>query len=219
MAHPAPKAFALDVRGVAHTQQPLIDSGIAPLLKFHKRVEPECYEYGQNYNYVELNIDGCATQVRHKPHHNHHKVGEDEAEGCADVRESHLDEQVVQMQLVGAEGRHSVNHTGRHHPECIENRNSQNRQSKRNQPDAFHHQDCAGGVGGQNRHHENRHNGTHKQGTAVADEHLRLAAEHVVEEEWNKSSLGCHGDNHHCLVAQLVEHHRKNHTGHCAEPR
>ena len=135
------------------------------------------------------------------------------------MRESHFDEQMVQMQPVGAEGRHSVNHSGRHHPECIENWNGQNRQCERNQPHAFRHQHGAGGVGGQNRHHKQRHNGAQKQGAAIADEHLRLAAEHVVEEERYERSLGSHGDYHHRLITKRIEHYCEHRAGHRAKTR
>lgn len=55
--------------------------------------------------------------------------------------------------------------------------------------------------------HEDRHDDTHNQRSAIADEHLRVLSEDVVEEERNQRS-GCHDSQHaHCPIPHVPEHH------------
>lgn len=111
------------------------------------------------------------------------------------------------MRLIRMERRLALQNACRHHTKRIEDRDGQDRQRKGNQSDICCIINLAHRAVAQDPDHENRHDDTHDQRPAIADEHLRVLSEDVVEEERNQRS-GSHDSQHtHRLIPHVPEHH------------
>lgn len=114
---------------------------------------------------------------------------------------------MVQVRLVRVKWRLTLQDARRHHAERIEDRNGQDRQRKGNQSDICSIINLAHRAVAQDPDHKDRHDDTHDQRPAVADEHLGTLSEDVVKEERNQRS-GCHDGQHtHRPIPHVPEHH------------
>ena len=106
------------------------------------------------------------------------------------MRTTHFDEPVMQVGLVRMERRDSLRHAGRHDAQRVEDGYAQYGERKRNQSHLRPDIGGAQGVVAQGVDHEDRHDYSHHQCSAVADEHPRCFAEHIVQKERDQRS-GC----------------------------
>lgn len=173
----------------------------------HEIIEAERNQDAQHQHDIQLYVDRAARHVADPPAQHHKEVQRHDRKRRRGMRAAQADEHVVQVRLVGMERRLALCHARRHHSQRIENRDRQHRQRKGNQPDIGRIIHLAQRTVLQNPHHEDRHDDSHDQRSAVADEHLRTLAEDVVEEERNQRTGRHNGQDHHHPIPHIPEHH------------
>ena len=77
---------------------------VATLAETHEAIEAEGAEERHGNDGIELDIDAGVTPVADIPHKDIEKIEQKDAEGGSYMREAHIDEQMVQVGLVGMEG-------------------------------------------------------------------------------------------------------------------
>lgn len=129
-----------------------------------------------------LDVDGGTALPQYEPDKGDNEVHDEDGDGGAEVGEAHVDEEVVEVRLVGSEGRVAPHDPCHHDAQGVEDGDAEDRECECGQADATGFQlRCAferHGSEGENSHEESQHHGA-----SVADEHLRLVAEDVVQEE------------------------------------
>ena len=133
------------------------------------------------------------------------------------MRTPDRDEHVMQVSFVRMERRDSMPDTGRHHTQRIEYRNTQHSQRKGNQ--SITRTQGTSHIGPQHLANEDRHDNAHSQRTAITDEHARSPSKDVMEKERNQCTGRNRSQQHHRHIADTIEKHAENGTGHDAESR
>lgn len=154
-----------------------------------------------------MDINRATGHVAEPPAQHHEEIQDQNRKGRRGMRASQANEHMMQVRLVRVERRLAFQDARRHHAECIEDRNGQNRQRKGNQSDIYSIINLAHRAVAQDPDHKDRHDNTHDQRPAVTDEHLRTLPENVVEEERNQRSGSHDGQHTHRPIPHVPEHH------------
>ena len=101
---------------VTEAEQGVVEAGVAFADAGEQAVQPEGNADARKQHGIELYVDGGAQCVGCPPDADHEHVQQYFRAGGADVREVELEQQVVQVRLVGRERRPAVQHSCRHHP-------------------------------------------------------------------------------------------------------
>lgn len=158
-------------------------AGVVDAVVADEGVPARGHEQAQGHDDDQLPGRRGAQQPAEHPQQHDGDVGQDDAEGRADVREPQLDEEVVEVGLVGFEGREALDHPPDHHAQGVEDRDAQHGEGVGQQAEAALLQCGAGRVGVEDVEHGDGHRRAEHQRAGVADEHLGALAEHVVQEE------------------------------------
>ena len=87
----------------AYAVQNLACSALFLLLPAGPCVESEGYHKTEDYHNIQLHVNGCAEFVAQEPRSDDEEGREKFCAGCADVRESEVEQQMVKMGLVRIE--------------------------------------------------------------------------------------------------------------------
>lgn len=207
LLEPEEDTRTIEVRAVTDPMKQADELGLVADVPLHKVIKSERYQDAQHQHDIQLYVDRTAHHVADPPAQHHKEVQRHDRKRRRGMRAAQADEHVVQVRLVGMERRLALQNARRHHSQRIENRDRQHRQRKGNQPDIGRIIHLAQRTVLQNPHHEDRHDDSHDQRSAVTDEHLRGLAEQVVEEEGDERTGGHHGQHGHHPVADIPEHH------------
>lgn len=104
-AHGLPGAEHEAVGLLALAAEEAVVAGVVPAVVPHDGVPARGDEQAQGHDDDELPGRRGAQQPAEQPQQHDGEVGQDDAEGRAHVREAQLDEEVVEVGLVGLEGR------------------------------------------------------------------------------------------------------------------
>ena len=212
-------ALALGVRELAQAAQPGMQARLAGNLMREEGVEAEGEEEGQGHHHIELHIHRVALCHQPPPHQHDDRVEcQNGHKGCR-MRTFQLDEDVVQVGLIGVEGRCTAQYAAQHHAQRVEDGNRQDGQREGNQADIRTTLRGAGRLRVERPQDKGCHHRTHHERTAVADKHLRLLAKDIVEEEGDHSPCRHGGHDGHRLVSHGVEHAAEHRTSHHAVAR
>ena len=101
---------------VTEAEQGVVEAGVAFADAGEQAVQPEGNADARKQHGIELYVDGGAQCVGCPPDADHEHVQQYFRAGGADVREVELEQQVVQVRLVGRERRPAVQHSHGHYP-------------------------------------------------------------------------------------------------------
>ena len=101
---------------VAEAEQGVVETRVSSSDAGEKSVQPEGNADARKQHGIELHVDRGAECVSRPPYAYNQHIQQDFRASGADVREMELEEQVVQVRLVGRERRPAVQHSCRHHP-------------------------------------------------------------------------------------------------------
>lgn len=219
LLEPEEDTRTIEVRAVTNAVEDEHQMRLVADVPLHKVIKSERYQDAQHQHDIQLYVDRAARHVADPPAQHHKEVQRHDRERRRGMRAAQADEHVVQVRLVGMERRLALCHARRHHSQRIENRDGQHRQRKGNQPDIGRIIHLAQRTVLQNPHHEDRHDDSHDQRSAVADEHLRTLAKDVVKEERNQRTGRHYRQHGHHPIPHVPEHHPEEQIRQDAVPR
>ena len=202
--HEVPEAFTLEMGGGAYLAEAMIEGGALAYLGLHEAVEDERDEEAHQHHDIELNVHRSAEAVGYVPAEHHEEVGTDDGERGADMREAQLDVEVVEVGLVGVERGLALEQAGTHHAKRVEDGDAQHGEREGDKTEAaIDRKGCR--RRGEQRDDEYGEDDAQRERAGIADEHLGLLAEHVVEEEREQRGGNDCGKNDHLEIAQMIE--------------
>ncbi len=74
----------------------------------HYVVEPHSVEYAQSHHHEQLNRRACTKLIAHQPTENIEEIDGYDSHRGAHMRETNLDEEMVQVRLVGMKRRNAL---------------------------------------------------------------------------------------------------------------
>jgi hypothetical protein len=98
-----PKSCSLNLSGFAQAMKETIIGTFLPNLSLGERIENKGYQNAQCHHNIKLNIDRQAATISHKPTEYHHQIGAYDSDCSTNVRETQLNEQMMQVGLVRME--------------------------------------------------------------------------------------------------------------------
>ena len=206
---------------MGHLSHPLEHAGqgcVLAELCLAEGIEHERGQATKGDDHIQLHVCGKAKTIGGIPAEHHRQVHADDGKGGADMGIAQLYEQVVQVGLVGAEGRLAPQDTCAHHPERVKDGHAQYGKGEGHKPHSFGHCRRAGfstQAGGDEHGEDN----AQRKRAGIADEHLGRLAIHVMKEERKQRGHHNGGERDHTFVAQMVEHHAEKGTAHNAVAR
>ena len=190
--------------GGAYLAEGMIEGGALAYLGLHEAVEDERDEEAHQHHDIELNVHRSAEAVGYVPAEHHEEVGTDDGERGADMREAQLDVEVVEVGLVGVERGLALEQAGTHHAKRVEDGDAQHGEREGDKTEAaIDRKGCR--RRGEQRDDEYGEDDAQRERAGIADEHLGLLAEHVVEEEREQRGGNDCGKNDHLEIAQMIE--------------
>ena len=127
---------------------------------------------------------------------------------------AHRDEQMVQVGLVGMEGRGAAQDAHAHDTHGVEHGNGHDGQGEGYQAEAPRVVVDAVGLALEDVEHEDAHNNADDEGAAIADKHLTGATKDIVEEEGQQRGHTYGGEHDHVDIASQVEEETEDAAGH-----
>lgn len=195
------------MRAVTDAVKKMNELRLVPKMPLHEVIKSERDQDAQYQHDIQLYVDRAARHVADPPAQHHKEVQNHDRKRRRGMRTAQADEHVVQMRLVRMERGLALQNARRHHTERIENRDRQHGQRKGNQSDILRIVGFAQRSVTKDPDHENRHDNSHDQRSAVTDEHLRTLPENVVEEERNQRSRRHNGQHDHHPIPYVPEHY------------
>ena len=126
-----------DVGAVAEAEQGVIEACVALADTGEVAVQPEGNAEARKQHGIELYVDRGAKCVCRPPYTYDQHIQQDFRTCSPDMREVELEEQVVQVRLVGRERGPAAQHPYRHHPYRIEHGYGQHRERERHESQIF----------------------------------------------------------------------------------
>lgn len=213
---PEEEAFTLDMGELTDALHETPGGIVTNLTTMHETIETKGAEQCHGDNDVELHIDASATFVGNIPHQNVQKINQENTDGGAYMGKAHIDEQMMEVGLVGMEGGGATQHTHAHHTHGIEYGNGEDGEGQRYQPHTPIDIDTTEGLRLKHIEHEDTHHCAHNEGATIAYKHLTGAPEDIVQEEGDERSGTGAGKHDHGDVAHKAKENAKNGTSHDA---
>ena len=136
MLEPKEDAPPLELRDPAQPQQEAVETIPAPLVPSHEIIEPESDQETQRDDGIELHLDRSPRGIQGPKAHDDRGVERKDAERGADMRKPEVDEQMMEVRLVGMERRNMPPHTRRHDAQGIEHGHRQHGERERDEPES-----------------------------------------------------------------------------------
>ena len=194
--------------------------GRATLEQPHAAVDAPREEEPRQRHQPHLPLGRQAAAGRAGPQQHDQRVARQHEKGRDDVRVAHLDEEVVEVRLVGMERRLSAQHAHAHDAHRVEHGNRKHGQRESHDREAAGVEQLSDLRRLHGPHDEHRHHHAHDERAAVADIHFRPEAEDVVHEEGDERAD--RGERQHAerqAAAAAQEHGAEYEAGHDAEAR
>ena len=204
---------------VAEAEQGVVEAGVAFADTGEKAVQPEGNAEARKQHGIELYVYRCPQCVCCPPHADNQHIQQDFRAGGSDMREVELEQQVMQMRLVGRERRPAVQHSHGHYPDGVEHGYGEHRERERHEPQIFVPDSFCRRAAVQAVDDEIGHDRSHQQCAPVADEHLGLQAEDVVAQERYQRPDAGGGEESACHSLERGEKYAEDGADHDAVAR
>ena len=214
LLEPEEETLALDMGDAAHVAHEGPEAPTMLLGQTHDAVEAEGEEEAGGDDDIELGIDGGTELVAEVPDKDDKEIDGQDADGGSDMGVAHGDEEVVEVGLVGMEGRHSTEHAHAHDTDGVEHGDGEDGERQGHKAHAPRLVEDTVGVGLEDVEHEDAHHNAHDEGASVTDEHLTGEAEDVVQEEGYQRGGTHAGEHDHGDVTGDVEDDTEDEAGH-----
>ena len=182
----------------------------------HGAIQTEGGEEADGDDDIKLAVDTSTELIAEVPDEDVAEVAEEDADGGSDMGEAHGDEEVVEVGLVGVEGRHATQDAHAHDTDGVEHGDGQDGQRQGHEAHAPRLVQGTVGVGLQHVEHEDAHDDTHHEGAAITDKHLTGETEDIVQEEGDQRGGTDAGEHDHGDVAGDIEDDTEDEAGHDA---
>ncbi len=193
----------------AHAVEQAVQRGVLPYLPLHEGVHYERDETAKGDDHIQLRIRGEPAAVGGEPAEHRQEVKADYGKCRTYVGEAQLYEQVVQVGLVRTERRPAADYAGTHHTERVEHGDAEHGKREGHKAGTVRERALPGRKG---QEHDDKcgEDYAQRERAGVADEHLSLPAEHVVQEEGHEGGGHHGGEGGHADIAPNMEHYAED---------